>query len=305
MGLTGKILAADMSPLSAAFHMADNAFVVPRCTDAAFVPTMLEICRKHEVRLVVPTIDTELPVYAAHRGDFEDIGTTVAVSAPESISMSADKESTHEWLTGRGFPTIRQTTPARLRLGDEGSEGFTFPLVVKPRRGSASIGVAIVNNSEELKAATAGGDFVLQTIASGGEYTVDVFVDRSGTCRCAVPRRRVEVRAGEVSKAITKRKDDLMELARRIVETMPHTFGVLNVQVFLDESSGQKAVIEINPRFGGGFPLAWQAGADFPRWLIQEVLGQESEASWDSWSDGLVMLRYDEAVFVSSEKVGL
>jgi hypothetical protein len=119
LGWSGELLAADMSRLSAAFHLADRAFVVPRCTDAAFVPALLDICRENDVRLIVPTIDTELPMYAAHRAEFEAIGTTVAVSAPETIAIGGDKNETHEWLVANGFPTVRQTTPDRLRSGED------------------------------------------------------------------------------------------------------------------------------------------------------------------------------------------
>jgi carbamoyl-phosphate synthase large subunit len=266
---------------------------------------MLDLCRENAVRLVVPTIDTELPTYAAHRGEFSAIGTTVAISAPETIAIGGDKNRTHEWLVANGFPTVRQTTPDRLRSGADDPGEFPFPLLVKPRGGSASIGVAVVRDPPEMAMATRSGSFIVQTVARGVEHTVDVLVDRQGKCRCAVPRKRIEVRAGEVSKAVTVRHDGMMDLARRIAEALPGAYGVLNIQLFLDEASGGLEVIEINPRFGGGFPLAWKAGADYPRWLLQEISGAPSEAAWGGWRDRLVMLRYDEAVFVDAEEAGL
>jgi carbamoyl-phosphate synthase large subunit len=302
MGLTGKIVAADMSSLSSAFHSADEAVLVPRCTDPAFVPAMLDVCRRHEIRLLIPTLDPELPVYARHRELFADVGTTVAVSSPEVISIAGDKIQTHAWLVSEGFPTVRQTTHSEFSAN--GSK-WSFPLIVKPCNGSASIGVAVVHDRSQFEAATRGGDYVVQTIAPGDEYTLDVLADRNGGCVCAVPRRRIEVRAGEVSKGVTVRSEELISLARRVCERLPGAYGPLNIQAFVDRESGEVNLIELNPRFAGGFPLTWQAGGKYPRWLIEDVLGRPSTATDSEWTDGLVMLRFDEAVFTTAELAGL
>jgi carbamoyl-phosphate synthase large subunit len=129
-----------------------------------------------------------------------------------------------------------------------------------------------------------------------------VLADRDGRCVCAVPRRRIEVRAGEVSKGVTVRSPRLQDLAARICAALPGAFGTITIQVFVDgepdDPDADLAVIEINARYGGGFPLALEAGAEFPRWQLEELLGLPSTAQADRWRDGLVMLRYDAAVFV-------
>ncbi len=299
LGLGGAVLAVDASPLSAAFHLADRAFEVPPCHDEGFVAAMLRLCRDERVRLVIPTIDPELPVYAGHRETFAEAGTTVAVSEPDVIEIGRDKVRTHAWLREHGFPTVEQATPAEVL-----TDGWPFPLLVKPRAGSAALGVAVVDDRHHLEVTTRRGDFVVQTIAPGVEYSVDVFVDRDGLCRCAVPRRRIEVRAGEVSKGVTERCSPVIDVARRVAEALPGARGALTVQVFFDADSGEIRVIEINPRFGGGFPLSRRAGADFPRWMLEELIGRPSSAT-DGWREGLVMLRYDEAVFVEAGEVAL
>jgi carbamoyl-phosphate synthase large subunit len=119
---------------------------------------------------------------------------------------------------------------------------------------------------------------------------------------CAVPRRRIEVRAGEVSKAVTTRSAALERLAADVCAALPGPFGVLTIQVFVDDSSGQLAIIELNARFGGGFPLSREAGADFPRWMLEDLVGLPSTATADRWRDGVVMLRYDAAVFVRDDR---
>ena len=302
MGLGGQVFAADMSPLSSAYHLADGAFPVPRCTHHDFIPTVLELCRKHDIRLIVPTIDTELPAYANHRDEFTEAGVMVAISSPEVIALSGDKVLTHDWLVQSGLPTIRQKNASQV-LSD--SMGWSFPCIVKPRAGSSSLGVAFVADTEELRAKMTHDDDIVQSIAPGVEFTIDCFVDSKGRCLCTVPRKRLETRAGEVSKGLTVRSEALQELAAKVCHALPGAFGTLCVQIFRDDATQEMNIIEINPRFGGGYPLSHEAGAHFTRWLIEIALGLPSSAEENAWRDGLVMLRYDDAVFVDAESAGL
>jgi carbamoyl-phosphate synthase large subunit len=295
LGLDGRVVATDQSWYSSARHSADAGYDVPACSDPAFVPRLVELCAEERVDLVVPTIDPELPVLAAASAELAAVGTTVAVSAPAVVAIAADKVATHDWLVAHDFPTVRQATVATV-LDDPAS--WPFPLMVKPRFGSAAHGVAVVNDTAELDVAARVGEVVVQTVAAGREHTIDVLVDRTGACVCAVPRRRIEVRAGEVSKAITVRSPTLEQLAADVCAALPGPFGALTIQVFVDDTSGRLAIIELNARFGGGFPLSREAGADFPRWIIEDLLGRPSTATADGWRDGVVMLRYDAAVFV-------
>jgi carbamoyl-phosphate synthase large subunit len=297
LGLSGKVVAADLTPLSAAMQSADAGEITPRCTSPEFVASLLDVCRRHRVKLVVPGIDPELPALAAAREAFAAAGVTVLISAPETVAIAADKWRTHHWLVENGFPTVRQTTVADALAHPE---AWPFPLFVKPALGSGSVGVATVKNAENLRLLTSDGDFVVQTLADGVEFTVDVLVNRAGKCVTAIPRRRIEVRSGEVFKGVTHRRAELIELASRIAEALPGAYGPLNIQMFFDETSGAIQVIEINPRFAGGFPLAWEAGGKFPRWIIEEILGLPSTAVADAWQDGLVMLRHFDAVFVDA-----
>ena len=294
----GRVLATDLSWYSGAFHDADEAFPVPRITSPDFVPRMLAICEQQHVDLVIPTLDPELPVYAAARDQFAAIGTTVAISSPEVAAIAGDKQHTHDWLVANGFPTVVQGTVDDVRADPS---AWPFPLIVKPRFGSASIGVAVVHDLDALEHAAPGDDAIVQTLATGTEHTIDLLADRSGRCLAAIPRKRIEVRAGEVSKAVTVRVPALAELAEKICAALPGPFGALNFQVFVSPDAGQLAVIEVNARFGGGYPLSYAAGADFPLALVQDALGQPITAPLEGWRDGLVMLRYDAAVFVDED----
>jgi carbamoyl-phosphate synthase large subunit len=303
MGLPGRVLAVELSRLSPAFHICDQGWVVPSCDSPGYVSALLEICAREKVRLLIPTIDPDLEVLAAHRLEFQACGTTVAIPDLETVQIGSDKRRTHQWLVEHGFPTVQQILPEDL-LSRKGN-GWAFPLIAKPRFGSASIGVAIVENLEEVERLARKGDYIIQTLAAGREYTVDFLATRQGRCVCAVPRLRIAVRGGEVSKGMTVRNPEIISLVHRMCEALPGAYGVLNVQLFLDSATGKIAVIEINPRFGGGFPLAWQAGARFPQWMLEELLGWNSTAVENAWEDRLLMLRYDEAVFISAAQGGI
>jgi carbamoyl-phosphate synthase large subunit len=304
VGLEPRMLATDITPVSAAFHATEAARLVPRYSDPACLDRLLDLCRDMAVGLIVPTIDPDLPFYATHRQRFEQIGTRVMVSAAETIDICNDKRRTHEWLMANGFPVVPQIDAQRLLSGDA-IDGWTYPVFVKPRGGSSSVGARVVRDPQELRLAVSDDSYIAQRVARGNEYTVDVYVDRAGRCRSAVPRLRIETRGGEVNKGMTIRCREVEQTARRVAEALPGAWGVLNIQIFYHATSGELTVSEINPRFGGGYPLTHQAGAPMARWIVEEVTGRPLSGGGDEWTEGLVMLRYDDAIFVRAETAGL
>lgn len=297
LNLSGHVYACDASLLAPAFHLADGAFLVPPYSDPSFPDRLLELCLEHGIRLVVPTIDPELLPLAARRQDFLSRGITVAVSSPEVITIGCDKRATHGWLRAHRLPTVRQWTTSEHHL-----DAINYPAIAKPRYGSASQGVRYATQPSDINQLWSPGmdEYVIEEIATGAEFTIDFFCDQHGTIQCAVPRRRIAVRGGEVSKALTVRHPALSELMASIGAALPPgAVGALNLQCFLDQETGALNVIELNPRFGGGFPLSYEAGADFPTWLIQLALDMPVDAS-NEWRAGLLMLRFDDELFLEA-----
>jgi carbamoyl-phosphate synthase large subunit len=138
---------------------------------------------------------------------------------------------------------------------------------------------------------------ICQEFIEGVEYTCDVYVDFEMHVRCVVPRRRIEVRSGEVSKSQVVKNPRIMSEARRVVELLGAGPGVITLQLFLT-NDGRIKFTEVNPRFGGGAPLSIQAGADFPQWVLQELTGRPPQIEFDGFTDGLMMLRYDAEVWL-------
>jgi carbamoyl-phosphate synthase large subunit len=227
---------------------------------------------------------------AAHRDQLQSDGAALWLSSLETIEISADKRLTNRWLLKNGFPAVSQFTPADAL---ERLPGLPFPLIAKPPHGSASLGVRRLNSRIELEACL-DEDLIIETVAPGVEYTVHVWAGAKGRALCAVPCRRLEVRAGEVSKGRTDKHDGLMRLASDVIDTLPDCRGPVNVQIFLDADGGMR-VIEINPRFGGGYPLVDHAGAPFARWILDP--SSSPLQYYDRWINGLTMLRYDSAVY--------
>ncbi len=303
LGLAPMMIASDVNYSNGTCHLADEVVIVPSYSKPdACLETLTRACREKKIKLIVPTIDRDLPFYSEHIRAFEEIGTHVMISSGEAIQIGNDKKQTHDWLVSQCLPTVRQIDAGELLRCQDGWE---FPLFAKPRFGSSSLGAHVVEDIHHLRQIVHAGEYIVQEIAKGREYTVDVFVDREGKCRCAVPRLRLETRGGEVTKGMTVRCHTIEALAKRVAELLPGARGVMNIQMFYEPESDEVSIIEINPRFGGGYPLTHQAGAPMARWVIEDALGLPLSGIDQPWTDGMVMLRYDEAVFVNAKAAGI
>jgi carbamoyl-phosphate synthase large subunit len=290
LGLSPRMIATDLRPqFSAACAAADLALPVPPASHPEFPAAIAAICHAHQVRLLVPTIDPELAPLAAIAEELRAAGTHVNISAPEAVDVARDKFATARAL---GADAPRTALPAEIFAAPE---GWAFPLLAKPRAGSASSGIRRIAGMNELPALPDG--YVVQELLGGREFTVNLFI-AAGRTVAAVPHLRREVRAGEVSKAITLRDAALAAIAERLPRAVPGLAGALCFQA-IEGERGPK-LIEINARFGGGFPIAHQAGAPFTRWLIEAAAGLASSAA-DAWREGVTMLRYDAACFGTAD----
>jgi carbamoyl-phosphate synthase large subunit len=299
LGLTGHIVATDMNKAAAALHVSDSYEEVPPVVDSGYISRLMDICLKYDIRLVIPLIDTELLLLAIHKREFQKMGATFLVSSIRANEICSDKRKTYAF-----FKKIGIETPEIFNYADMLKAGpSAYPVLLKPKNGSASIGVTKIRDKRELAFFKARiRNSIIQEFVTGEEYTLDILADLHGKVRSVVPRLRIETRAGEVSKGMTVKNQAIIALGKKVVESLPGAFGCITVQCFLT-SNGNVKFIEINPRFGGGFPLAYKAGANFPRWIIEMLLGKNSDISIDGWQDGLVMLRYDEGIFITREMI--
>ncbi|MEX2695720.1 ATP-grasp domain-containing protein [Rhizobium mongolense] len=295
IGISLTVVACDLDPrMSPACRSADASYAVPACDDPGFVSALREIASREKIDLIVPTIDPELPALAGAMDDFAALGCRVHVSQPAVVDIVRDKLETMTVLAAAGVPVPRTIALEEFASTSE----WSWPVFVKPRSGSASRAISVAGSRDELPAKVS-EPMIVQENLTGAEYTVNGFVDARGRLQTAITHRRVRVRAGEVEKGITERQPQHSRIAHDIVAALPGLRGAFCFQIMDNGAAGPK-VIEINARFGGGYPLADHAGAQFAKWLLEEVSGLPASCH-DNWHSGVLMLRYDEAIFVDGE----
>jgi carbamoyl-phosphate synthase large subunit len=292
--IDASLLGTDTTELSPALQLCDQRFSVKPTTHTGYIKQLLSIVKANKIKLLVPTVDLDLKRLALNKSKFATMGCRVLVSDPEVIDICQDKRKTYRFLVKNGFDTAL-TMSVRSALSKKKIE---WPCFLKPWDGYASRGNAVVNNRRELLFYSKRiPNPICQELVEGTEYTCDVYVDFAMKGRCVVPRKRIEVRAGEVSKGQVEKNACIMSEATTLVEKLGAGPGVITLQLFLTDD-GKIKFIEINPRFGGGAPLSIKAGADFPKWILQELTGKKPNIRSNSIKDGLIMLRYDSEVWL-------
>lgn len=284
------VLTVDMNPvMSPACHVSHKTFSVPRCTSEDYPSILLDVCVKNNVRLVVPTIDTELAVLAKNRDMFASKGVEIMVSDLGFISICRDKR-----LTMRLFDKLGIRNPKQRDKFNP-----VFPMFAKPYDGSLSTNIHVLRSKDELTEEIL-NDAKLMFMefidkAEYKEFTVDMYYGSDNRVKAIVPRERIEIRSGEINKGAT-RKNYLVQYLKERMEYMPGVRGCICIQLFYRESDNDVVGIEINPRFGGGYPLSYYAGANFPAMMIKEYIVGEAPCYCDDWQNNTVMLRYDSQV---------
>jgi carbamoyl-phosphate synthase large subunit len=310
----GRVFGCDASPDAPALQIADKAFVVPPADADNYIDVLLTICREQRVRLLIPAVEPELPLLAAHRPRFLKIGTLPLVSSPEIVAICYDKLETARFLHRCGLAAPRsyvQLEAARQALA---RREITFPVVVKPRWGVSSIGLAIAEDDQELdfafktaekqnacsflaqaSAATPGGCVLIQERLSGEEYGLDIVNDLNGRHVCTFAKRKLRMRSGQTDRAVTVKDQGLEKLGQTIGENLRHV-GILDCDLFLSAEGCR--VIDLNPRIGGGYPFSHVAGANVPAALIAWMNGEEADPSCFQVRPDLVISRADEYVAI-------
>ncbi|MGE6538038.1 ATP-grasp domain-containing protein [Bacillus luti] len=295
VGIKGKIFTADLKETAPTIYFSDKHFIVPRVNEEGYINELLKICRSEMINLIIPLIDTELILMANNSEVFEGIGVKVLVSSMELNKIANNKKYTYNFFVSNNIPTPRVYSDEEI-----GRKEYQFPLLIKPYDGSSSKGVTKIMNEKELEFFKEYiPNAMIQEYVSGEEYTIDVMVDFYGNIKTIVPRLRIETRAGEVSKGMTKKDIEIITAAETVIKALPNPIGCITLQCF-KKGDGQITFIEINPRFGGGIPLSIEAGANFPLWTIEMCQGEMFTEQDFNWREDLTMLRYDEAVFTES-----
>src|SRR4051812_26801725 len=277
-------LAVDANELAPALYAADRRALVPRVDDPGYIDALRALVELHDVRLIVPLADLDHMLLAEHRDELG--GALVLIAPPETIRLCEDKLLAHRFFEERDI-----ATPATWAPGDVPAD-VRYPVLVKARRGFGSRHIWRAGDRAQL-------DFFLeyatvpsmvQQVCAGVEFSIDVFCDLDARCLGAVPRTMIESKGGESIRGATIKDWGLIEHARRVAETLG-IVGPANIQCFR-EPDGSLPVTDVNPRFGGGFPLPTTAGSRYPELALALAAGERPEPRLGDFQEGIVMSRY-------------
>lgn len=289
-----KVVATDMQLTAPALQAADIKLQVPAVYDPEYVNITLDICKEQKIDALISLNDLELPILAENKAKFEAIGTKVIVSDPDVIDICFDKYKTALWVESLGLnaPKTYVTLASAKEALVKGE--ISFPLFMKPRWGSGSIGLETIDDMEELDiyynlllkkikktilaTASVGDEYIMiQEKLGGNEYGLDVMNDLNCNNVGISVKRKLAMRAGETDKAVTMDLPEVREIGRKIGENLKH-IGNLDVDI-MQRANGDYCILELNPRFGGGFPFSYESGVNLPKAIIEWLKGHSVDAS--------------------------
>lgn len=286
-----KVIGADASNQNAARYFTDAFYLIPKASEPEYIDALTDICKKENVDFIIPLHEAEFETLSVNRKLFENIGTTLVLSDEPVIDICKDKFKTAEFFDKYEIPA-----PYTYPKGE--TSDIKFPVIVKPSDGMGSMGVFVVSDSDDLAYSIKKTQSpIIQEKIEGTEFTMDVLCDMDGNVIYVVPRERLEVRDGEVNKSQVVLDDGIIALSKKVVEAMRlegKVRGPLTLQCFKTKEGSLK-MLEINPRFGGGVPLSFAAGADYAGCFLD--IKEKREISRNEISPK-TMLRYDESVFI-------
>lgn len=290
--LNSKVYTVDLNPtLAPACHISDGYKKVVPITDENYISELIEICKEWQIKLIIPTIDTELLILSENKKKFIENGIIPIVSDFDFVKKCRDKR-----LINQFFIEKQIEIPEAID-----KQNPSFPLFIKPYDGSLSKDIFLLKNPSELTDYHLNNEklmfmeYIDHTVYD--EYTVDAYYNKKGQLKCMVPRKRIFVRAGEINKGVTKRNEIVDYVKEKLFE-IKGACGCITMQFFFNPTTKRMIGIEINPRFGGGYPLSYLSGANYPLFLIEEYLQNLDIKYFEDWEDNLLMLRYDNEILI-------
>lgn len=293
----GSVVATDANNLGPAIYDADKYYIVPPITQDGYIDIILDICKKENIKGVLSLIDPELSLLAENKDKFEAIGTKVIGSSFELCEMSLDKFEMYKWLLSHGYNCARSWMDMNEFFNAVDRGEAKFPVFVKPARGSASISISKVYDKEtvDILFDHAQG-LMIQEFLDGQEIGADVYIDMiSGEVVSIFTKKKLKMRAGETDKAVSFKDEKLFDLIERFVTEAGYS-GQIDIDIF--DIDGQYYISEVNPRFGGGYPHAFESGCNHIQLILNNLKGIANKKNIGSYEDGIYMMKYNEVKIV-------
>ncbi len=291
----GIVIATDCSDLAPAIYDADKYYIVPRMTAHGYLDVILDICKKEQIDGVLSLIDPELSLISENREKFENVGTTVIESSYELCEMSLDKMAMYNWLTEHGYKCAKSYLNKEEFFADVENGKITYPVFVKPYKGSASISISKVYDRETVELLFAQEDnLMIQEFLDGQEIGADVYIDMiSGEIVSIFTKKKIKMRAGETDKAVSFKDEKLFDLIKKYVSEAGYR-AQIDIDIF--DIDGEYYISEVNPRFGGGYPHAYESGANHMKLIVENLAGNRNECVVGQYKEGTYMMKYNEVM---------
>lgn len=293
----GKVIATDANTLGPAIYDADKYYIVPPITAPEYIDRILEICQKEQIKGVLSLIDPELSLLAANEEKFKAIGVTIIGSSYDLCEMALDKMQMYEWLKAHGYKCARSWMDKDEFFKAVDAGEVSYPVFVKPYRGSASISISKVNDKETVDLLFAHeDDLMIQEFLDGQEIGADVYIDLiSDEVVSIFTKKKIKMRAGETDKAVSFKDPALFALIEKFVNDAGYR-GQIDIDIF--EINGEYYISEVNPRFGGGYPHAYESGCDHMKLILNNLQGKVNEKKIGAYEEGIYMMKYNEVKIV-------
>lgn len=289
----GTVVATDASTLGPAIYDADTYYIVPPISEEGYIEKILDICKKEQISGVLSLIDPELSLLAANEGRFKELGVTVVGSSYELCEMALDKMQMYRWLVDHGYNCARSWMDKDEFYKAVEAGEVRYPVFVKPYRGSASISISKVYDKETVDLLFAHeDDLMIQEFLDGQEIGADVYIDLiCGKVVSIFTKKKIKMRAGETDKAVSFKDPKLFALIEKFVLEAGYK-GQIDIDIF--EIGGQYYISEVNPRFGGGYPHAYESGVDHMKLILNNLQGVVNEKHIGAYEEGVYMMKYNE-----------
>lgn len=293
LGENGKVIATDMSTIAPAIYEADKYYIVPRITEPGYIDIILDICKKENISGVLSLIDPELSLLAENEEKFKNIGTTVIGSSYELCERSLDKMQMFQWLRSHGYNCAKSYVDKNEFFADVKTGKANYPVFVKPVRGSASIAISKVFDNETVDLLFDHSDnLMIQEYLDGQEIGADCYIDLlSGELVSVFTKKKIVMRAGETDKSVSFKDEKLFELIKKFVNESGWR-GQIDIDIF--EINGEYHISEVNPRFGGGYPHAYECGADHMKLIVNNLNGIVNSGVIGNYKENVYMMKYNE-----------
>lgn len=293
LGADGRVIATDCWDLAPALYEADKYYIVPRINDPAYIPTILEICRKENVTGVLSLIDPELELLTRHSQVFQSIGVTCIVSPVDAVKRSFNKMEMFRFCRENGIGTVQSYDNLHDFQEAEKTGKIGYPVFVKPICGSCSINIQKVEDNETLEDLFRRYDnLMIQELMTGQEIGADVYIDPlTHEVISIFTKKKILMRAGETDKSVSFKNEKLFEFIQNFVSKSGYLW---NIDIDIFEKDGEFYVSEVNPRFGGGYPHAYECGCNFMQYIVNNLNGESNIPSIGAYDEGIYMMKYLE-----------